>query len=177
MSMPTGRKWRKKAMQFHICGAKGKISDVEEILDRIKEFCEKERCEGQIFDAGLVFGKSHVLSAYEHAKRAFDEDKNSSKSLATEILLYASGERQISSAIQKMGIKEGMTEFCVLLVGEKGLDDLVQHLGLERDDSVLDGDLEKLGEFGISKEEIQTVLEEKIFDLVLEKVAMVDLLK
>ncbi|UCD91605.1 MAG: hypothetical protein JSV43_04940 [Methanobacteriota archaeon] len=164
-------------MQFHICGARGRIPNVDEVLKKLKEFCERERCEGQVFDAGLVFGKSHILSAYEHAKRAFDERRNSSKSLVNEVLLYSSGERQISSAIGKMGIKEGSTEFCVLLAGEKGLDDLVLHMGLERDDSVLDGDIERLGEFGISGEEKQTVPEEKVFDLVLERVAMVDLLK
>lgn len=164
-------------MPVHILGATGRIIGVEETLKKLKEFCEEGRCEGQMFNADLVFGKSHILSAYDHAKRAFDQKTNSSTSLVNETLLYASGERQISSAIEKMGIGEGKGRFCIVLVGNCDPDKLVELLNLERDDSVLDGDVEKLTTFGITEKEIETVPKEKVFDLVLEIVAMVDLLK
>lgn len=162
---------------MHILGATGKIIGVEETLKKLKEFCEEGKCEGQMFNADLVFGKSHIISAYDHAKRAYDQKTNSSTSLVNETLLYASGERQISSAIKKMGIEEGTGRFCIVLVGDCSLDKLVELLNLERDDSVLDGDVEKLMAFGITEREIETVPKEKVFDLVLERVAMVDLLK
>ncbi|MFQ6059748.1 MAG: KEOPS complex subunit Cgi121 [Thermoplasmata archaeon] len=143
----------------------------------MREFCSEQNCEVQIADATLVFGKTHLLSAFEHAKRAFKEGRNSSTSLVNEILLYASGERQISSAISKMGIHKETTEFCILLVGNCHLDLLLQSMELKRDDSVLRGDVERLGAFGITDDEMRSVPREKVLELVLEKVAMVDLLK
>ncbi len=164
-------------MPFHLCGARGQSHKADEILDALKKFREEERCEGQIIEAGMVFGKSHIYSAYEHARRAFEEESNSSESLANEVLLYASAERQISSAIKKMGIKDSTTEFCVFLIGDVDMDKLIHDLKLRKDDSVLKGDVRNLKAFGISKKELDTVPDHKVFDLVLERVAMVDLLK
>ena len=147
------------------------------VLEKLDEFCESEQCGGQIIDADMVFGRTHIITSYEHAKRAFDEERNSSRSLAMEVLLYMSGERQISTAIEKMGIKDGTTEFCIVLLGEADIEDLVHDLGLKEDDSVLEGNTSKLEAFGISQREMDTVPVERVFDLVLERVAMVDLLK
>jgi len=164
-------------LRFQVRGARGEISGVDDVLEELKRYCEEKKCEAQLLDASIVFGKAHILSAYEHAKRAFDEGRNSSKSLATEVLLYASGERQISAAIKKMGIKGGSSQICILLIGDVDPDGIIRHLGLEKDDSVLEGNVEDLRAFGISKKEIGSVPEDKVFDLVLERVAMVDLLK
>ena len=158
-------------------GARGEISSVEDVLEKSNQFCESKDCEVQLLDAKMVFGEAHLKSAFEHAKRAFLEERNSAKSMATEVLLYASGERQISGAIEKMGIKEGLKEFCILLVGDDDPDDLIRHLGLKRDDTLLEGDVKNLKSYGISKKEIGSVPEDRVFDLVLERVAMVDLLK
>ncbi len=164
-------------MRFHIWGTRGSSRRPEETLEKLQRFCENEGSEAQILDAGMVFGRSHILSAYEHAKRAFDEERNSSKSFVNEVVLYASGERQISAAIKKMGIKKSSEEFCILIVGDLDLKGLEKHMGFERDDSVLEGNADNLRTFGISKKEIGTVPEDRVFDLVLERVAMVDLLK
>ena len=164
-------------MQFHLCGARGQIRKPEDVLEKLDEFCESEQCEGQIVDADMVFGRTHIITSYEHAKRAFDEERNSSRSLAMEVLLYMSGERQISTAIEKMGIKDGTMEFCIILLGDVDIGELLRHLGLEMDDSVLEGDISKLEAFGISQKEMDTLPGENVFDLVLERVAMVDLLK
>ena len=164
-------------MQFHLCGARSQIRKPEDVLEKLDEFCESEQCEGQIIDADMVFGRTHVITSYEHAKRAFDEERNASRSLAMEVLLYMSGERQISTAIEKMGIKDGTREFCIVLLGEADIEGLIQHLGVKKDDSVLEGDISKLRAFGISQREMDTLPEENVFDLVLERVAMVDLMK
>lgn len=164
-------------MRFQVAGAKGKISNVDEVLEEVKDFCSEKGCEAQLFDASMVFGEAHIQSAFEHAKRAFDEKRSSANSFATEVLLYASGERQISVAIKKMGIKDETTEFCILLIGDDDPDSLIQQLELKRDDSLLEGDVKDLKTFGISKKEMGTVTEDEVFDLVLERVAMVDLLK
>lgn len=164
-------------MRIQVAGARGEISSVDKTLEKLKKFCDENRCEAQLFNSNMVFGEAHIQSAFEHAERAFDEGRSSAKSLSTEVLLYTSGERQISAAIKKMGIKEGLSELCIFLIGDDDPDDLIRHLGLKRDDTLLEGDVKNLKAYGISKKEADTVPEDRVFDLVLERVAMVDLLK
>ncbi len=65
----------------------------------------------------------------------------------------------------------------ILSVGEGDSEELLRTLDLERDDGLLEGELGMLDAFGISEEERKTVPGEKVFDLVLERVARVDLLR
>lgn len=131
----------------------------------------------QLLDARAVCGRDHMIAAFEHADRAMRKGTNVAKSLAVEFVLYASGERQISDAIRKMGVREDTTEFAVVLFGGGDPDDALPALGLARDDGVLEATRDKLRFFGISEAELTTVPAEQVADLVLERVALVDLLK
>jgi len=142
----------------------------------------------QVIDADIVYGKNHLISASEHAVRAFGQKKNSTNSLAMEILLYASGERQIQRAIQKVGIKKGNVNIALVFADEvqkekngKVSDTIVgkilEALNLIRDDKVLEGDIDTLRKFGITQQELMTVPEYKHGNLILERVAMVDVIK
>ena len=124
-----------------------------------------------IMDPMYVCGKDHIISAVRHAERSFEHGTNRSKTLLTEILLYAAGERQISKAISRMKPKEGCKEYALALLDQP--DDLkLDEIGMERDDSILeatDAKAEAMGlerSFGISNE-----------DLALEMVALLDLAK
>jgi tRNA threonylcarbamoyladenosine modification (KEOPS) complex Cgi121 subunit len=99
-----------------------------------------------------------------------------------EILLYSSGERQLKLAIPKMGVKKGKTNIAfVFLNDDKIFDDIIKEflkkLSLVRKDIVLEGNENTLKLFGIDKKEIETVSKEKYGNLILEKVALVDLIK
>ena len=59
----------------------------------------------QVFNADMIYGKNHIISAVEHAKRAMERKTNTTNSLEKEILLYASGERQLKHAIPKWELK------------------------------------------------------------------------
>jgi len=50
-------------------------------------------------------------------------------------------------------------------------------LNLEKDDKVLEGDENTLKSFGLNEMELRTVTKAKYGDLILEKVAMVDIIK
>ena len=50
-------------------------------------------------------------------------------------------------------------------------------LNLKRDDKVLEGDVDTLKRFGITEDELSTIPESKYGDLLLEKVALVDIIK
>ena len=123
----------------------------------------------------MTFGPDHIASAAYHARKAFDEGRNSSDSLAMETLLYASGERQLSSAIAKMGVDDRTSEIVVVrlsgdaFVPGDGWTPLAE-AGSETTQ-------ERLLRFGISREELSTVPMERWRDLVLERVAVVDLIK
>jgi KEOPS complex subunit Cgi121 len=59
----------------------------------------------QVFDAAVIASQQHLLFATLNALTAFEQGQRISENLAVEILLYASGQRQISKAIELMGVK------------------------------------------------------------------------
>ena len=166
-----------------IIGAKGNIKNVDNFLKKIGSFAQDHKIIIQVFDADVIYGKNHLISAFEHAKRAMDEKTNTTNSLEMEILLYASGERQLKLAIPKMGVKKDNGRTAFVLVDEneklsnKLVDDLFNLLSLVRDDNVLEGNENTLKKFGLKENEIKTVKKAKYGDLILEKVAMVDIIK
>ena len=166
-----------------IVGAKGNIKDTDVFLKQVMDFSQDHGFVVQVFDADVIFGKKHLVSAFEHAARAFERKKNSTNSLAMEILLYASGERQLKLAIPKVGVQNGKCNIAFVFVKDtKTLDDssiqiLLKKLSLVRDDTVLEGDADTLRRFGLDERQIKTVTKAKYGDLILEKVAMVDIIK
>ncbi len=166
-----------------IIGAQGKVDDVDKLLRKIKQFADENNLIIQIFNADLIYGKNHLVSAVEHAERAFKTNTNATNSLEMEIMLYASGERQIKLAIPKMGVKMGNSKVAFVIFKDKGqihnstIDNLTKLIAFRRDDSVLEGNKNTIINFGITEEEIDTVSELKYGDLILEKVAMVDVIK
>ncbi len=158
-------------MDVQVLGARGDPGDPEQrlaVARRVREL--------QILDARLVCGADHLTSAFEHAERAMREGTNVAKSLAVEFVVYASGERQIADALAKMGIREDTTEFAIVVFGG-GANGVLEALNLERDDSVLAATPAKLRAFGLTDAELSSVPLEQAADLVLERVALVDLLK
>jgi len=155
-----------------VIGAKGRLN-VEEALNKLKE----KDIEAQIFDASKVCGVEHMEIAYEHARRAFKEGRNKSRSIGMELMRYASAKRQIKEAIDFMGAKEeGEYAFVFFNVEKKEAVKIVKEMALEVDDSVLAPSKEKLLNF-VDEDELKTVDKSFYFDLLFEKVAMVELMK
>ena len=168
---------------IQIFGAKGNIRDIDVFLENIASLSKKYNIIIQAMNADVIFNKEHLISAYEHAIRAMKRKKNSTNSLEMEILLYASGERQIKSSIKKMGVKCGKSNIAFAFVSDNEeisdqmIDNLLKTLDLIRDDKVLDGNINTLKKFGITCKEIKTVTKAKYGHLIMEKVAMVDIIK
>ena len=167
-----------------IIGAKGKIQDINSFLKKIITLSSRYDMVIQVVNADFVYGKDHLFSAVEHTIRSFKNRMNSLNSLSLEMLLYASGERQIQKAIEKIGIKKGNQKIAFIFITEddrKILDAEVEHvlssLNLKRDDKVLEGGVDTLKRFGITEDELSTIPESKYGDLLLEKVALVDIIK
>ena len=168
-----------------IVGCTGRIDQVADIISKVNLYGEKQGIEIQLFDAHMIFGKPHLISAFEHAKRSIQRGENVTHSLGMEILLYASGERQIKKAIKKMGIKKGGNLLVILFLHpselNKKIDTIVNEFlkdfNLEKNDSVILPDKTMLSEYGISKQAISSVSKNQVFQLVLEKIALVDVIK
>ncbi|DAC72863.1 MAG TPA: hypothetical protein DSN98_03045 [Thermoplasmata archaeon] len=171
-----------------IIGTNGTIKNIDEFVQQLLLFSKKENLVLQAFDAAAIYGKDHLISATTHAQRAFEQKTNATNSLALEILLYAAGERQIHKAIKKIGIRKGKQNIAFVIVDELKrkadgktydtvIDKLLKEFHLTRDDKVLEGDRDTLSRFGLTDHEIRTMPESKYNDLILEKVAMVDVIK
>jgi len=123
------------------------------------------------------------MFAVEKAIRSFDSGRNIANNLGMEIMLYAAGTRQIERALG-LGVRMGENRIAMVLVGENGIDDALVHVS-ERLDTVdpivLDYSREKESEvmefFSITPDELDAVDEGNILELVLERVALVDVIK
>lgn len=124
-----------------------------------------------LMDPTYIYGVDHVLSSVEHAERAFRNGTNRSKTILTEIMMYAAGERQISNALKKMKPKSGNNEYVAVVLDVPG-DIQIDKIGMIRDDSVIDGTPEKAKAIGLVPVEGAS-----FDDLILEKVALLDIAK
>lgn len=122
-----------------------------------------------LVDPDMVVGRDHLLSAAEHAERAFREGTNRSKTVLTEIILYSAWERQIGKAMAKMKPKEGRNDYVALLID---IDDpRLEEIGMTRDDSLFEATQEKAERLGLIAGSLS------FEDQAVENVAMVELLK
>lgn len=148
--------------------------EAKAVMDGVLAGTAASGSEALVMDGDMVFGADHVASALHHAAKAIAEGRNASDSLAMETLLYASGERQLSSAIRKMSVGLETTRVVVAVLegrfepGE-GWRPLPPSEGpVERT---------RLERFGLTEREMSTVAQERLSELVLERVAAVDVIK
>lgn len=153
---------------MNISGARvEKIESVDEVFEKMDTYRSKNDIFIQLFDAEKVVGKEHLIWAFQKAKETFENDTNRANDLEMETLLWASGEWQIKDAIDNMGIDDETKD--IALIVEKNEVDFLEYMGWTKDDDVLKPSLEKLENFGIQPEEIDSVNDP--FDLVFEKMA------
>lgn len=158
------------------------VSDVESLLRRIGEVAAP--CTFQLFDADRVAGWEHLYMAAVNADRAFKTGSALSRSLAMEILLYASCRDQISEALEVLGITKSTKNIALLVMSPErdavqGCFDRISKLIGAEDDSVLLISEEKLRilmqVYGVTGEELDAVggnPHEALTSLVIERGAL-----
>jgi KEOPS complex subunit Cgi121 len=167
------------------------ISKVADFLSGLKAIAHNYAVTIQALDAELIAGKEHIQSAVKKAIRAMKRKRGITSDLGLEILLYASGRRQIERALG-MGVTEGKKNIAIVIVGERGEGDLeivaeevksktgIEEVSLRKLESELynPNKKERIKEFfNITEDEVNAVGEEKLKMLVLERVALLDVLK
>jgi tRNA threonylcarbamoyladenosine modification (KEOPS) complex Cgi121 subunit len=147
----------------------------EDFMKEVSEAGRESGSELLVLKGNLVFGSDHIRSAYYHARKAIDEGRNASDSVTMETLLYSSGERQLSSAIKKMSVDKGTETVAIVSLGVRALNPGHDWKEMPMIPSTVD--IADLKVFGILDSELETVSRDKAVELVLEKVAAVDVLK
>ncbi len=168
------------------------IKSVDDFLSVLREIAQKYVVTIQAMDAELIAGEEHIKSAVKKAIRAVEKKKSITSDLSLEILLYAAGKRQIERALT-MGVTKGDKKVAIVIVDVTSKKDLgevaeevkrktgikeepIRELELDVEDNESKKDkLKKF--FAISEGELNAVGEEKLKMLVLERVALLDVLK
>ncbi len=153
------------------------IKDTEIFLRKLKEATKGKELILQAFDADELAGKQHLMFAIEKAMNSFKAGKNIANDPGKEIMLYAAGTRQINRAVG-IGVHNGMNNIALVVIGEDTDLSIFQEI---KPKNVLQYDESKnealIDIFDITDEEISAVGADKIPELVLERVALVDILK
>ncbi|MEM2896532.1 MAG: KEOPS complex subunit Cgi121 [Candidatus Bathyarchaeia archaeon] len=140
--------YRKRLLIINLLGAK--IRDIDHAIKKFKG--DLGEVEVQFFDSKKIAGWEHLYFAALNALKAFRNKNNISKSLSMELLLYASAERQIKDAIQKIGIEPNGKEITVAIV----IDEKAIHEDLmDRILSIVNGKLSETGLEEWSKDKVK----------------------
>jgi KEOPS complex subunit Cgi121 len=163
-----------------------KIEKPEQLLRTVRNG-EQGDVSVQFFNAKLIATWEHPYLAVVDALMAFRTGRNISKSLAVEVMLYASAQRQIKKAIELVGVKSGCSDLAVVVVGksrevvESVASSISKYLRREPDERVLELSPAKTlairRAFGITENELAVVTknnntERALVDLVVERMAL-----
>ena len=180
--------WLEEFNKYLTCAGfnNARIKDVNKLFQTLKG--KTDNACVQLLDASLVAGPEHLRFAALNALNAFEGQVNISSSLAIEVLLYASAQRQIKEAVRLIGVKSRTTKVAVVILAENLqqastiLEVVSRLLRGKRDDSVIDLTDKKLADlrqlFGISNAEFeakadrQGLKKQALMNLVIEHMAL-----
>ncbi len=103
---------------IQIAGFSTRVYDVMELMSRVNKISKNadRNCNVQLLNADGIGGKEHILHATLHAIKAFERNENIANDIGLEICVRASAQRQISKALDILGIKEGEMNICAVAV-------------------------------------------------------------
>jgi KEOPS complex subunit Cgi121 len=162
------------------------VGDLDDFVADLGRIGDAHDCAVQAVDPRYVAGPDHLRRAVELADRSRARGENVARERAVEVLLYAAGRRQIDRALG-MGIDEGEGPVAVLVAAdpdaadpaaaERRAAEAVRELAAIAPGEVAYGDPGRLREFfGIGDAELAAT-DAALADLVLERVALLDVEK
>ena len=167
-----------------ICGTV-RIPNLSGFLKSVNSVASENEVVIQGLNADLIAGERHLHFAVGKALRAVAAGRNIAKDPGIEIMRYAAGERQIERSFS-IGLREGENNAVIVLFGKA--DNLILALSAIRklieekpcSELLTYSDSKRKGIcflFGITDAEIEASGEEHIPELVIERVALADLIK
>ncbi len=164
----------------------GLKTSFENFLQEIKK--NSNNVEFQLLNLNLIAGREHLYFSILNALHAFKNKKNFSRSLGIEVLLYASTQKQIKTAIEVIGVKPEQPIVLIALNSNKDkIEEFFSQASKffikEIEDSILEEwseeKIQKIKEaFKISKEEIDAIKVKKVHlpeilkKLIIERMAL-----
>lgn len=155
------------------------IGNIDRFLDRIREIAFQRATHIILFDACRMAGVEHVQSSLFHAFRALDGGSMISSRVEMEALLYASGSRQIVHGMA-FGVHEGENAayLCICPPERQALTDVMAFCTPADDEDWESLSPEKAALlcelFSITRQEVGVVGPARIRELVLERVALLE---
>ncbi len=154
------------------------VESIRDFLATMRGIAGRHNTHIICLNADVIAGRRHAETALEHAWRSTKSGEPIARTPEMEVLLYASGSRQCQDA-SSFGIHEGKNRcyFCIMpadMGAERELDRIV---------TVTDEDWEIIDDkkaqmlmelFGITAEEVEVVGRERLRELVIERVALLD---
>ena len=160
---------------IEIAGFKTKITNIQETLEAINRL-NSNCCDGciiQLMDANGIASKKHLLHGVIHSINAFKRGENLANDLGIEICVRVSAQRQISKALDILGLKKGNMDLVAVLINCP--DYFVDELNniFDRDDNVLKSNNNLKEIYSISDKEldlmnIEEILIDKTTELIVE---------
>lgn len=155
------------------------VDDNTRFLGRIREIADEYRTHIIFFDSSRLTGRDHVKVALRHAWRSWIDGEPIANSFEMEALLYAAGTRQCQVAASfgiHLGMNRSYVAVCPQVPGvRERLADLVKVVD-EDWEEIDPAKRERLADlFDITVQEIQAVGEERFRELVIERVALLDI--
>ncbi|MGZ0747044.1 KEOPS complex subunit Cgi121 [Haloparvum sp. AD34] len=163
------------------------VDDLDEFLATVDEIRAETGAVVQLFDARYVVSREHLTRAVALAERAAARDEAVARDRAVEVLLYAAGRRQIDRALE-MGVSEGEVPTVAVAYaagsgvdagGEADIETAVDRLRdlLEPADTLCEVDRERVMDFFDVTDAELTATTGTLTDVVLERVALLDVEK
>jgi KEOPS complex subunit Cgi121 len=168
----------KRMKKYEIFQAIFTTVSTDKFLSCLRDIANRHGVHIVCFNADLIAGCSHVKAAVEHAQRSVEGGDPIAKTFEMEALLYASGNRQCQDAAQ-FGLHGGENRcyLCISPPSKKAKIELENMVGFV-DENWETIDRKKktllLRLFSITPEEMEVVGEERLKDLVLERVALLE---
>ena len=164
-------------METDLRYATATVDDTASFLEAVGWVARETGTRIVLFDAERMAGREHAASALAHAARSFARGDPIARTFEMEALLYAAGTRQTRVA-KGFGIHEGENRCWVAVTPpeERAWSLLVGLVRFKPAPGVLEpAQRRRLCElFAITPAELETVGEDRLSDLVLERVALLD---
>lgn len=178
-----------QGVRVGVAGFRLEVDDPEEVLEavsrlrsrlasRVPEAATSERgALIQVADAGAVCGADHLRGAARRALAAREAGEGIADDPAMDVLLYAAGVRQITEALEALGVAEGTTGLAAVAVHPApaaAFDALGDALGADRDDAVLEPSEAALDALGVPEAQREALPRGRWPDLALEQGALLE---
>jgi Uncharacterized conserved protein len=160
------------------------IENLPAFLKSLNDFSKTHTIKIQGFDARKIIDEDHLRLSIHRAQEAFSSGTNEAKDLGLEVMRFSSGQKQIDKSFS-MGLFEGKNHSLFVFFGEtdehlqnaqnefEGVFEMISYepISLDEKKPFL------MKQFDISEAELKAVGEHKFKDLVMERVALVDIVR